>query len=70
VVPESWSSFDNPKMKSRPNLIHMKDGKTIAGKITMSGGAKTRIKTEQGDIEVPASEVVSEETRKGSSGLL
>ncbi|MDB6122521.1 MAG: hypothetical protein JWQ71_1514 [Pedosphaera sp.] len=65
MVPESWSSFDNPKMKNRPNLIHMKDGKTIVGKIVMSGGAKTRIKTEQGDVEVPAEDVVSEEKQQG-----
>lgn len=64
VVPESWSNFDNPKMKNRPNLIHMKDGKTITGKIIMSGGSKTRIKTADGDIDVPAGDVVSEEKQE------
>ncbi|EEF57461.1 hypothetical protein [Pedosphaera parvula] len=63
-VPETWSSFDNPKLKKRPNLIHLKDGKTIVGRIIMSGGSKTRIKTEQGDIDLPATDVLSEETQK------
>jgi hypothetical protein len=64
IVPESWSAFDNPKMKQRPNLVHLKDGKTIAGKVIMSGGSKTRIKTEKGDIDIPAGDVLSEETQK------
>jgi hypothetical protein len=63
VVPENWSSFDNPKLKKRPNLIHLKDGKTIVGNIIMSGGSTTRIKTEQGNIDLPATDILSEESQ-------
>jgi hypothetical protein len=64
VVPESWSSFDNPKLKSRPTRFTLKDGRVILGRKTMVLGGSVTIKTEKGDETVQASDIVSEENQR------
>ena len=62
VVPESWSAFDNPKMKTRPSHFTLKDGRTIVGRRSMVLGSRVTIRTEHGTIDVDAADIVSEET--------
>ena len=49
AVPQSWTAFNNPKLKNRPNAIVLKDGRIIFGKITMSSQTALWIKTETGE---------------------
>ena len=61
VVPESWTVFDNPKMKNRPARFHLKDGRVIVGRKTMALGDSVTINTEKGIIEVDIKNILSEE---------
>jgi len=60
VVPESWTAFDNPRMKSRPSQFKLKDGRTIFGRAAMVMGSHITIRTETGDVEVESADIVSE----------
>ncbi len=62
IVPESWSAFDNPKMKTRPGHFTLKDGRTIIGRKSMVLGTHITIRTETNTVEVDASDIVSEVT--------
>ena len=61
VVPESWTAFDNPKLKNRPTRFKLKDGSVIVGRRRMSIGDIVTIRTETGDVNVVAKDIVSEE---------
>lgn len=60
VVPESWTAFDNPKMKNHPIHFTMKDGRTLFGKKVFVAGNHTTIHTTSGDVEVNTADIVSE----------
>lgn len=60
VVPESWTAFDNPKLKNRPGQIALKGGKVLFGKKVFVFGNRTTIQTENGNVEVNTSDIVSE----------
>lgn len=63
VVPASWTEFNNPKLKVKPAMLQMKDGRTVVGKIQMRLGGKVTVKTEDGkQVELNASEIVSEKS--------
>ena len=64
TVPESWSAFDNPKMKDRPTRFTIKDGRVIVGRKASALGSTVTIKTEKGTESVQASDIVSEEKPK------
>jgi hypothetical protein len=61
VIPESWTAFDNPKMKDRPSYFKLKDGRTLIGREVMVIGDAVTIRTQKGDIEVSQKDIVSEE---------
>ena len=61
TVPQSWSAFDNPKMKNRPTRFTLKNGNVIVGRKTSVLGSTVSIKTEKETIKVEASDIVSEE---------
>ena len=61
TVPESWSAFDNLKMKDRPTRFTLKDGRVIVGRKISALGSSVTIKTEKGNESVQASDIVSEE---------
>jgi hypothetical protein len=61
TVPQSWSAFDNPKLKNRPSRFTLKDGRVIVGRKTAMLGSSVSIKTEKETVTVQASDVVSEE---------
>lgn len=61
-VPEAWSTFDHPRMKNRPSLFTLKDGRTFVGKrapIVM--GANLTILTATGEVKFATSELLSEQ---------
>jgi hypothetical protein len=61
VVPESWTAFDNPKMKNRPSRFKMKDGTTIIGRRTILMGDHATVRTEKGDVEIKTTDIIAEE---------
>lgn len=61
VVPESWTAFDHPRMKERPSRYKLKDGRELLGRKISAIGSSLRIRTETGDVNVDAAEIVSEE---------
>ena len=61
VVPQSWTAFDNPKLKDRPTKFKLKDGTTIIGRRRISAGDIVTIRTETGDVNVVAKDIISEE---------
>jgi hypothetical protein len=59
VVPASWSPMNNPKSKEKADVIHLKDGKTVVGKIIMRSDSVIWVKTETGEkIEINRANVV------------
>src|SRR5215469_10763949 len=65
VVPESWTTFDNPKLKNRPDHITLKDGRVLFGKKVFVFGNHTTIQTMTGNVEVNTSDIVSESKPAG-----
>ena len=61
VVPESWTAFDNPKMKSRPSRFKLKNGTVLMGRKVMAVGSSVTIRTEKGDVKVEVADIVEEE---------
>jgi hypothetical protein len=61
VVPESWTAFDNPKMKSRPSHFKLKNGTVLVGRKVMAVGSSVTLRTEKGDVKVEAADIVEEE---------
>ena len=64
IVPESWSSFDNPKMKNRPSRFRLKDGRVLTGHKTIVLGTSITIRTERGDEKVEQSDIIEEIKQK------
>jgi hypothetical protein len=60
-VPESWTAFDNPKMKSRPSHFKLKNGTVLVGRKVMAVGSSVTLRTEKGDVKVEAADIVEEE---------
>ena len=65
VVPDSWTTFDNPKLKNRPDHISLKDGRVLFGKKVFVFGTRTTIQTTNGNVEVNTSDIVSESKPDG-----
>ncbi len=61
MIPEAWTAFDNPKMKSRPHRFTLKNGKVLVGRKGMVMGGTTTIKTEMGSVDVDNKDIVSDE---------
>jgi hypothetical protein len=64
MVPETWTAFDNPKLKDRPSRFRLKDGRVLVGRTTTILGTTTTIRTEKGDVKVEQSDIVAEEKQK------
>ena len=60
VVPESWSAFDHPKLKNRPQKFTMKDGRVIIARKTMISGKTVTLRTATGEEKVSSDDIVSE----------
>jgi|ERR1043166_1001512 hypothetical protein len=58
IVPASWSPLNNPKSKEKADVIHLKDGKTVSGKIIMRSDTVIWVRTESGEkIEINRAKV-------------
>lgn len=64
MIPASWSAFDNPTLKNRPSIYHLKDGRAVVGKSMAVTGSSTWINTENGKMELKTSDIVSVESQK------
>jgi hypothetical protein len=64
AVPESWTEFDNPKIKNRPEQITLKDGRVLIGKKIMVLGDSVTIRTATTNLHVHQSDIVSEQPQK------
>ena len=49
-IPVAWTSSDNPWLNSQPDLIRLKDGRMLLGKVAVSSGDDRGIKTRDGKI--------------------
>lgn len=65
VVPDSWTAFDNPKLKNRPDHITLKDGRVLLGKKVFVFGSHTTIQTANGNVEVNTSDILAESKPNG-----
>jgi hypothetical protein len=60
VVPTAWTPNDNPKLMERSDLIRMKNGDRIFGKIVGEVGGEAFIKTAEGNqLKVNAADILS-----------
>lgn len=48
LVPVSWTAFNNPKLKNKPNALILKSGEIVIGKIVMRDETVVWVKTEDG----------------------
>lgn len=61
IIPESWSAFDNPKMKNRPSRFTLKDGRVLIGRTRVIVGSSVTIRTEKGDVQLEKADILAEE---------
>jgi hypothetical protein len=59
-VPVAWTPTNNPWLNSQPDLIRLKDGRVLLGKVALKSGGKCAIRLRDGKfIDVEESDVVS-----------
>src|SRR5882724_4138475 len=59
LLPIDWKPNDNPVLNRQPDLIRLKDGRALLGRVAMRSGTKYTIKTREGKlVNVDASEIV------------
>ncbi len=58
-IPIAWTPTDNPWFNSQPDLIRLKDGQTVLGRIAMSVGEERTIVTrDKRTLRVKASDIL------------
>jgi len=58
-IPITWTPTDNPWFNSQPDLIRLKDGQTILGRIAMStGDERTIVTRDKRTLRVKASDIL------------
>lgn len=58
-IPTAWTPTDNPWFNSQPDLIRLKDGRTILGRIAMAVGEERTIVTrDKKTLQVKASDIL------------
>jgi len=62
-IPAAWTAFDNPKLKERPKLFRLKDGRTVIGRKVMITGDAVTLRTADGDVKLTTGEILSEEAQ-------
>lgn len=59
VVPASWTANENPKLASQPDLIRLRDGRVVLGRVAMQTGSFCTIRTRDGKmIEVSSADIL------------
>jgi hypothetical protein len=58
-IPTAWTPTDNPWFNSQPDLIRLKDGRTILGRIAMAvGDERTIVTRDKKTLQVKASDIL------------
>jgi len=58
LVPIDWKTNDNPVLNRQPDLIRLKDGRALLGRVATRSGTKYTIKTRDGKlVPIDASEI-------------
>src|SRR5437879_4363403 len=71
LVPIDWKPNDNPVLNRQPDLIRLKDGRALLGRVAMRTGTKYTIKTRDGKlVNVDASEIVPKTASKTNAPAL
>jgi hypothetical protein len=59
VVPLSWTPTNNPALFRQPDLIRLKDGRVLLGRVAMKSGANYTIRTRDGKmVDVKAADIL------------
>jgi len=59
IVPVAWTLSDNPVLSRQPDLIRLKDGRVLLGRVVTRVGTKYTIKTRDGKMfEVQAADIL------------
>ena len=71
LVPIDWKPNDNPVLNRQPDLIRLKDGRALLGRVAMRSGTKYTIKTRDGKlVDLDASEIVPKAVSKTNGPAL
>jgi hypothetical protein len=71
LVPVDWKPDDNPVLNRQPDLIRLKDGRALLGRVAMRSGTKYTIKTRDGKmVSIDASEIVPKAVTKTNAPAL
>lgn len=71
LVPIDWKPNDNPVLNRQPDLIRLKDGRALLGRVAMRSGTKYTIKTRDGKlVNIDASEIVPKTVTKTNAPAL
>lgn len=63
-IPVAWTSTDNPWFNRQPDLIRLRDGKVLLGKVAGTSGNEAIIRSRDGKItRVPKQDIMSGETQ-------
>jgi len=65
-IPLAWTPTDNPWFNSQPDLIRLKDGQVLLGKVVMSMGDDRTIRTREGKIIHARAADILDKKRAGS----
>jgi hypothetical protein len=58
-VPDAWTATDNPQFNSQPDLIRLKDGQVVLGRVAASNGEdRTIITRDKKVLHVKASDIL------------
>lgn len=59
IVPIAWTPTNNPALFRQPDLIRLKDGRILLGRVAMQSGANYTIRTREGKmVNVKASDIL------------
>ena len=59
IIPAAWTATDNPWLNRQPDLIRLKDGRALLGRVAMRTGTKCTLKTRDGKmVDVDAADIL------------
>jgi hypothetical protein len=60
TVPQSWTAFDNPKLKKRPGCFKLKDGNEVIGRKVIETQDSITVRTEKGSVLINKADLAPE----------
>lgn len=61
TVPESWTAFDNPKLKTRPARFKLRDGTEVIGRKVIETTDTLTVRTEKGTVDIKKTDLLPKE---------